>query len=208
MRSPDVLSPAERQRAATRQAILDAALGMLRDAPETPFSHEAVAERAGVAARTVYRHFPARLDLTGALWERLRDSMGTRWPSTEEEILPAIRVLFDQFEAHAPLTRASITASASTGYPVHGSAEGRAAFRRSLAALLAALPRGEGDRLVAACLAIYSAPFWQMLRDRGQLSAEEAREAGAAAMQAVLAAAHARAARTPQHPAPLTTEPA
>jgi hypothetical protein len=124
---------------------------------------------------------------------------GTRWPTTEAEILPAIRVLFDQFEANAPLTRASITAAASTGYSVHGSAEGRAAFREALAALLAVLPPPEGDRLVAACLAIYSAPFWQMLRDRGQLSAEEAREAGAAAMQAVLTAARPRAAHGP-HP--------
>jgi AcrR family transcriptional regulator len=194
MHAPVVLSPAERQRAATRAAILDAALGMLRDEPETAFSHEAVADRAGVAARTVYRHFPTRHDLTLALWERLRDVHGTRWPTTEAEILPAIRVLFDQFEANAPLTRASITASASTGYSVHGSAEGRAAFREALAALLAVLPPPEGDRLVAACLAIYSAPFWQMLRDRGQLSAEEAREAGAAAMQAVLTAARTRAA--------------
>ena len=201
MGSPDLVSPAERQRAATRRAILDAALRLLRDEPGAPFSHETVAARAGVAARTVYRHFPARVDLTAALWEHLRDSMGTRWPSAEGEIVPAVRALFDQFEAHAPLTRASIAAAASTGYPVHGSAEGRAAFRRSLAAVLAALPTAEGDRLVAACVAIYSAPFWQMLRERGQLSAAEAREAGADAMDAVLAAARTRAARTP-HPRP------
>ena len=200
MTTPDLRAPAARQRAATREAILDAALRMLRDEPTAPFSHETVAERAGVAARTVYRHFPARLDLTGALWERLRDSMGTRWPASENGILPAIRLLFDQFEAHATLTRASITAAASTGYPVHGSAEGRAAFRRSLAVLLAALPPAEGDRLVASCLAIYSAPFWQMLRDRGQLSAEEAREAAAAALQAVLDAARRRAAHSPPTP--------
>lgn len=189
-----VLPPGERQRAATRQAILDAAFRMLREEPATPFSHETVAERAGVAARTLYRHFPTRADLTLALWERLRDAAGTRWPRAEAEILSALRVLFDQFEANASLTRASITSAASTGYPVHGSAEGRAAFREALADLLAVLPPDEGDRLVAACLAIYSAPFWQMLRDRGQLSAPESREAGVAAMDALLTAARARAA--------------
>jgi AcrR family transcriptional regulator len=190
-------SAAERQRAATRAAILDAALQMLRDEPATPFSHETVAARAGVAARTVYRHFPARVELTGALWERLRDEMGTRWPSREEEVVPMTRLMFGQFEAHAPLTRASIAASAGTEYPVHGSAEGRAAFRRSLAGLLAALPPERGDRLVASCVAIYSAPFWQMLRDRGQLSADEARQAAAEAMQAVLDAARAEAGSPP-----------
>jgi AcrR family transcriptional regulator len=189
-----MLPPGERQRAATRQAILDAAFRMLREEPTMPFSHETVAERAGVAARTIYRHFPTRADLTLALWERLRDAAGTRWPHAEAEIPDALRVLFDQFEANAPLTRASITSAANTGYPEHGSAEGRAAFREALADLLALLPQDEGDRLIAACLAIYSAPFWQMLRDRGQLSAPEAREAGVAALNALLTAAHARAA--------------
>jgi AcrR family transcriptional regulator len=194
MSDTDVLSPAERQRAATRQAILDAAFRMLREEPTAAFSHETVAERARVAARTVYRHFPARTDLTLALWERIRDTTGTRWPQSEAEIVPAVRATFDQFEEHAQLTRAVVAAAASTGHAVHGSAEGRAAFRQSLATVLAALPRDEGDRLVGACLAIYSAPFWQMLRDRGQLSPEDAREAGAAAMNALLTAAHARAA--------------
>jgi AcrR family transcriptional regulator len=190
-----VLSPAERQRAATRQSILDAALRMLREEPATAFSHETVAARAAVAARTVYRHFPARSDLTRALWEQIRDTTGTRWPRTEAAILPALRVTFGQFDEHEALTRAVISAAANTGHPVHGSAEGRAAFREALTDLLAVLPADEGDRLVATCLAIYSAPFWQMLRDRGQLSAAEAGEAGAAAMEATLGAARARAAR-------------
>lgn len=193
--SPErTLTLRQRQLAATRQAIVDAAFRMMREEPTTPFSHETVAERAGISARTVYRHFPTRADLTLALWERLRAESGTRWPRTEAEILPALRTLYDQFEANAELTRASITSAANTGYPAHGSAEGRAAFREALADLLAVLPPDEGDRLIASCVAIYSAPFWQMLRDRGQLSASEAREAGVATMDALLTAARARAA--------------
>lgn len=193
--SPErTLTLRQRQLAATRQAIVDAAFRMMREEPTTPFSHETVAERAGVSARTVYRHFPTRADLTLALWERLRAESGTRWPRNEAEILPALRTLYDQFEANAELTRASITSAANTGYPAHGSAEGRAAFREALADLLAVLPPDEGDRLIASCVAIYSAPFWQMLRDRGQLSASEAREAGVATMDALLTAARARAA--------------
>lgn len=193
--SPErTLTLRQRQLAATRQAIVDAAFRMMREEPTTPFSHETVAERAGISARTVYRHFPTRADLTLALWERLRAESGTRWPRNEAEILPALRTLYDQFEANAELTRASITSAANTGYPAHGSAEGRAAFREALADLLAVLPPDEGDRLIASCVAIYSAPFWQMLRDRGQLSASEAREAGVATMDALLTAARARAA--------------
>src|SRR5690606_8171005 len=124
--SPErTLTLRQRQLAATRQAIVDAAFRMMREEPTTPFSHETVAERAGISARTVYRHFPTRADLTLALWERLRAESGTRWPRTEAGILPALRTLYDQFEANAELTRASIPSAANPGYPAHGSAEGR-----------------------------------------------------------------------------------
>ena len=189
MTAERTLPPAERQRAATRQAILDAALRLLHEEPGTPFSHEAVAKRAVVAARTVYRHFPSQADLTRALWERIRDTTGTRWPQVEADILPALRTTFSQFEEHEALTRAVIASATSTGHSIHGSAEGRAAFRVALAGLLGGVSPDAGDRLVATCLAISSAPFWQMLRDRGQLSPVAVQDAGAAAMEAVLTAA-------------------
>ena len=50
-----------------------------------------------------------------------------------------------------------------------------------------------GAALIAICVAIYSAPFWQMLRDRGKLSAEEAREAAVTTFEAVISAAKERA---------------
>lgn len=185
---------ADLHREATRKAILDAALAQLRESPASVFSHETVASGAGVSARTVYRHFPTRNDLTGALWEKLRDDTGTRWPHSEKEIVPFLRQTFRQFEDVAELTRAAIAASASTGYSVHGSSEGRQAFRESLSELLGFVGPAEGKRLVAACLAIYSAPFWQMLRDRGQLSATEAEQAAVTAMQAVLSTARSKVA--------------
>ena len=187
------VTSADRHREATRQAILDASLAQLRDEPATPFSHESVAARAGVSARTVYRHFPTRNDLTAALWAKLRDETGTRWPQTESEIIPQLRRTFRQFEQVAELTRAAIAASATTDYSRHGSSEGRAAFTQSLSALTAGLSAAEGRRLVAACVAIYSAPFWQMLRDRGQLSARDAEDAAASAMLGIISAAREKA---------------
>jgi hypothetical protein len=82
------------------------------------------------------------------------------------------------------------------GGGVHRSAEGRAAFRRSLAALLDTMSDADGRRLVAACVAIYSAPFWQMLRDRGQLPARSAEDTAVTAMEAVITAARQKAAGT------------
>lgn len=186
----------DRQRTATRAVILDAALAQVQETPTAPFSHESVAARARIAPRTVYRHFPTRGDLTAALWTRLRDAHGTRWPGTRRQVIPALRRTFRQFADLEPLTRAAVAAGSTTQYAVHGSAEGRDAFRRCLGDLLLRLPSSEGRALIGNCLAIYSAPYWQMLRDRGGLTQREAERAAAAAMQAVLDAADARAVGT------------
>ena len=193
MTSPQLQSAHARQRESTRNAILDTALRMLHDDPASMVSHEAIADRSGIAARTVYRHFPTRGHLTGALWARMRDETGTRWPTTEADIAPSVRAQFAQFEQHETFVRASILTPAMAEYQSHGSAEGRAAFQQSLAAVTRHLSPAESRRLIAVCVAIYSAPFWQMLRDRGKLSPEEARQAAASAFEAVISAARARA---------------
>lgn len=166
---------------------------MLREKPESAISHEAIANRSGIAARTVYRHFPTRGHLGAALWAQMRDETGTRWPTTEADIAPSVRAQFAQFEKHETFVRASILTPAMAQYQAHGSAEGRAAFQQSLAAVTRDLSAAESRRLIAVCVAIYSAPFWQMLRDRGKLSAKEARQAAATAFEAVISAAKARA---------------
>jgi AcrR family transcriptional regulator len=181
--------PAERLRTDTSARILAAAFARLREAPDAPFSHEIVADLAGVSARTVYRHFPTQADLVQGVWRQLRDHTGTTWPVTLETIVPELRALYAQFERNDALTRAMLAAAPRANYAEAGSAEGRTAFRKALAPLLTHRTPVAQRQLVAQCLAIYSAPFWQMLRDRGQLSAAAAADAAAAAMQAVLATA-------------------
>jgi len=183
-----------RQRTATRESILDAVLAQVLGQPNAAFSHESVAVGADVAPRTVYRHFPTKEDLTMGLWQRLREEHGTRWPTSERDIVPALRRTYRQFAELEPLTRAAVAAASTTGYPTHGSAEGRTAFRECLAPLRVGLRSRDAERLVANCLAIYSAPYWLMLRDRGQLSASEAEAAGVTAMQALLEHATSRVA--------------
>ena len=90
------LSLRQRHTAVTRGQILEVAWRLLVDHPQAPFSHELVATRAGVAARTVYRHFPRRADLLQALWERVRDETKTRFPSAETEIVPLVRDFLDR----------------------------------------------------------------------------------------------------------------
>ena len=182
----------QQQSANTRDHIVAAAKNLLLDAPTEPFSHERVAQAAGVGARTVYRHFPTRADLMQALWEMVRDETRTRFPRSETEVVAFARTQFNEFNEREALVRASNAFPAAGELRAQGSLEGRPAFRRSLAEITKNLSEWEQRRLVAVCLAIYSAPFWLLLRDRGELTGEEPGDAAAWALSVLLKAAKTR----------------
>lgn len=172
--------------AVTREHLLDEAYRLLVDHPDAPFSHEAIATRAGVGARTVYRYFPAQSVLYEALWVRVRQQAGTIFPSKEEEILPQVSVLFSGFDRNHKVVSAVLESSAGHRVRERGAPEGRAAFGRSLEALTAGMSPAEKRRVVAIFLAIYSAPFWELLRKRGGLSGADAIAAAEWAMRALM----------------------
>lgn len=179
----------DRQTAATREQILTVAMQQLGQGPRGTFSHESIAEAAGMGARTVYRYFPDRASLLQALWLRLREATSTRFPETEAEIIPLARDVFQEFEINELLVRAVITSPAGTEVRERGGADGRAAFSKSLASALDGLPENEKARIVAVFVSIYSAPFWQLLRDRGLLSGPDAEEAVVWAFDTLIRAA-------------------
>jgi AcrR family transcriptional regulator len=191
MNTSDLPSLRERQKASTRELILETATEIFLR-PEGSFSHEAIALRAGMSARTVYRHFPTQADLFRAMWERHREATETRFPGTEAELLPLVHAQFRHFEEHAAFVDAILAHPSSAEILRHGWQEGHAAFREALAGITATLPEAQARWLVAVCQSIFSAPFWQMLRTRGRLSGEEAADAAAWAMEAVLDAARSR----------------
>ncbi|MEG9437656.1 TetR/AcrR family transcriptional regulator [Edaphobacter sp. HDX4] len=198
MEEQQPLSLRDRQTAATREQILTVAMQQLGEGPRGTFSHESIAEAAGMGARTVYRYFPDRASLLQALWLRLREATKTRFPDSEDEILTMTRTVFREFEANQLLVRAVITSPAGTEVRERGGAEGRAAFAKSLANALEGLSEKEQARLVAVFVSIYSAPFWQLLRDRGLLSGTEAEEAVAWTLETLIKAAK-EIPRTEQH---------
>jgi len=179
----------DRQAAATREQILEVAMHQLGQNPRGTFSHESIAEAAGMGARTVYRHFPDRASLLNALWGRLREATHTRFPSTEDEILTLAQTVFREFDDNEPLVRAVLNSPAGTEVRERGGIEGRAAFAQSLGPILEGLPEREKARIIAVFASIYSAPFWQLLRDRGQLSGSEAEKAVSWALETLLTAA-------------------
>jgi AcrR family transcriptional regulator len=176
-----------RQAVATNEQILAAAMNLLA-AGAANFSHETIARAAGMGARTVYRHFPDRTALLQALWLRVRDTTNTKFPTDENDVPSFARSIFKSFDGHESLVRAVLSSAAGTEVRERGGVEGRAAFAQSLGGLLAGLGVAKRAWIIAVFVAIYSAPFWQLLRDRGGLTGPEAQEAAAWLLEVLLEA--------------------
>ncbi|HVT99416.1 MAG TPA: TetR/AcrR family transcriptional regulator [Acidobacteriaceae bacterium] len=175
----------ERQKESTHGEIVDTAMEMILKTGD--FSHEAIAGATGMAARTVYRHFPSREELIAATWDKLRARTGTRFPRTEEEILELAPEVYGNFDQNEKLVRAFLFSGVGSEVRDRGAREGRPAFRAALKDLVGGLPVRKQKQVVAVFLALYSAPAWQMMRDRGELSGEDAGQAVRWALSALLA---------------------
>ena len=176
------------QAAATRERILEVAMHQLGQGPRGTFSHESIAETAGIGTRTVYRHFPDRAVLFQALWERLREATQVRFPYTEDDILPMAQGVFHEFDENETVVRAVLNSPAGAEVHERSGVEGRSAFAESLAPLIDDLPEEQKKRIIAVFVAVYSAPFWNLLRERGDLSGPDAQEAVVWALKSLLSA--------------------
>mgnify|MGYP000193043806 CR=1 FL=1 len=185
---PTPLTLRERQTAATRAIILDAAFQMLTGEAREVISHELVATRAGASARTIYRHFPTQSELYRALWEeRLRDFIPPGFPTSPDDIATKAVEAFARFDAHEPVIRILMASPAGMRIRDRGGVEGRAAFDAALAPVVSHLNADQRRLVVAVFVALFSSPYWQVLRDRAALTGPEAQRAVHWALQALLA---------------------
>jgi AcrR family transcriptional regulator len=111
--------------AQTRRRIVAAFIESLADEAADDVSMAAIAERANVAERTIYRHFKTRAELLGEAGEWIEDNVFGYVPFTSPDELPGIfRTLCRSFDRHPHLARAiALTRAGRTM---------RAGFRRRL----------------------------------------------------------------------------
>lgn len=181
----------ERQQAATREEIVSTAMRLLERGDEN-VSHEAIAREAGMSARTIYRHFEDRTLLMQAVWWKLRQMLNIRFPKTEDEIVPLAKEAFRSLDERADLVR---TVMSYVGWTLARNQQGLApmmqgsdSFSQSLGPRLRGASPKQRKLIIGCFAAIYSAPFWHLLRDRGALSGPEAQEAVAWMMLVLLEA--------------------
>jgi AcrR family transcriptional regulator len=85
-----------RQTAETRDRILGAASALVHGFPTWDWgalTFRAVAERAGVSERTVYRHFPTERELRDAVMRRLEEEAGVSYEGLGLDDLAAVTAL-------------------------------------------------------------------------------------------------------------------
>jgi AcrR family transcriptional regulator len=110
---------------ATRTAILEAAAQLLLERRNDGFSVQAVADRAGLTHRTVYRYFPTRLQLMAATARSLAPHLeedSFAGVSTIEEWIDALRPHLAGTEANLEVVRSSSRRSSRQKTPAVRSA--------------------------------------------------------------------------------------
>jgi AcrR family transcriptional regulator len=109
-------SPAtvNRHTEATRNAIVEAAVDLFVEQRSDGFAVQEVADRAGLAHRTVYRYFPTRQDLMNATVQHLASGVGEdpfAGVSTVEEWMAAVGPHLVRTEANFELIHAVVAAT-------------------------------------------------------------------------------------------------
>lgn len=185
----------ERQARQTRQLLLAAAAEevVAHGLAETTIS--AVAERAQVSQRTVYRHFPDRQALLDALTEWVDGELAARieptLPAAAEvsldELLATGRVLFAAMEDVGRPAEAMVLTAGAGGLLSAGHRERTRAIERIITNELPAVDPLTRRQVFAVVRLLFGSHTWYTLTRELGLTAEEAGEAVSRTALALLA---------------------
>ena len=159
----------DRRRAETRDQIRRAVLDLLENEALATISVPAVAERAGVSLRTVYRYFPTKAELiqSSTDWqgERARE-LSQADPIRAEGIEPYLVALWGDFAANVAGVRALHHGALGRQARARRLAEMRQTLRAATARRLEGLDEREHEDLVDLMIAVTSSSMFLELVDR------------------------------------------
>lgn len=148
----------------TRDTIVDAAIEQLVEHGAFDFSYYALARRAGMSVRTIYRHFPTRQDLIDALSRRLNQAVAIEYSHDRDGILDITRKVFPVYDQHANAFVAQL--EAGQGRVRQKGRSKRVMLMQSI--LAKDLPNLPADRLAAVAglmISLFSPTIWRRLRE-------------------------------------------
>ncbi|HSJ08766.1 MAG TPA: TetR/AcrR family transcriptional regulator [Longimicrobiales bacterium] len=184
-------SPARREALQeTRERILDAVVEVVTREGVHAFTVQNVANAAGVAHRTVYRHFESRealLDGLDELLERRATQAGITHPDldTVEDLPGLVGPLFSSFDALRDAMRAYVVISIALGRRARGYDDRTRAIHAHLARAFPTLPAEEVDDAAAVIRMLSGTRSWFLLTTEQDMSAAAAARAVSRAVEAL-----------------------
>jgi len=161
----------------TRRRIFEAVSEVLADETVHELTIPLIARRAGVAVRTVYRHFSTREALFDAWadWadEHLRLLMHS-YPETLAGLRELTPGLFRTYDENEQLVRGVLNHPAARELRRRSRRRRRGQADRALEEVTAALSPEDRRRASAVIYLLISAPAWQAMREQSGLSGTEA----------------------------------
>ena len=167
----------QRQAEDTHNRILDTALKLMTIQPLENVTHEAVAQEGQVALRTVYRHFPSRDELLGAIRTVVEQRMGLNaYPETEGELLANVHRVSRQLDENPALVRI-VFSPAGRQARSEDNDRRREAVAKAPEQATRHLSSSARERVVGVFQVLCSAEAWQILDQRAHLAGESAAQA-------------------------------
>lgn len=186
----------DRQKAQTRDLILDALLAALAAGRIEDMTHDALARRVGVSRQTVYRHFPDREVLMSALWERLNPRFTAQGLPTDEVALRSLLApMYAAFDRDADLITMAQSTPQGRAMRLAVRDKRSAAFRQATAEATRGLEEREAVMATAVIQLLHGGQAWIEMRQQWGLTGGEIAQACDWAIRALLADLHARRGR-------------
>ena len=153
------------QRAVTEQRIIEALAALIDEEHPLEISMAAIAKRAGVSEPTLYRHFPTKKDLFGALaGYQFRTVAAGLAPSSADDLADAVRTVFQRSAGMESVVRWTLAATDTERVP-RPNVEARLALLRGA---LGDAAEGDDDSarfLLRAVLLLTSPMAWLYWKD-------------------------------------------
>ena len=168
----------QRQTAETRERVIAAGSELVRQLPSWDWrevTFRAVAERAGVGERTVYRHFPTERHLHDAVMQRLEAEAGVSYDDVTLDDVPEVAALV--FASLRGFAVRSVTRTPSDPTFEAADARRKGALRRSVDAAAPQWTDEQKETAAALLDVLWNLPSYERLVSGWQFDGDRATEA-------------------------------
>ncbi|MFL6726962.1 MAG: TetR family transcriptional regulator [Sphingomicrobium sp.] len=171
----------------TRSRILEAAAAIAREAGEEQVTIAAVAARAGVRDRTVYRHFKTREALVGSVWKMVRERVALPNPArTGDALIETPLLFFPKLHDERELVRAYLYSRAAREARVRPNMARQKVILECIRRELPDLDENELRRRAAIAQVLTSPYTWELMSRLWGFDGFQAGDAAAEALQVLL----------------------